>query len=95
MADWQKYLIGVAVGGAIASAGFYLLPPTAASSAENLYAAAKEDGALLSACLYAGQVAEAWGAVGNNEMFSEWKATERSDCIQADRARQTYSSQYR
>lgn len=95
MADWQKYLIGGAVGGGIASAGFLLLPPSAASSAENLYAAAQEDGALLSACLYAGQVAEAWGAAGNSEMFSVWKATERSDCAQAELARRSHSSLYR
>lgn len=95
MADWLKYAIGAAAGGASASAVFLLLPPSAASSAESLYAAAQEDGALLSACRYAGKAAEAWGAVGDNDRFSQWKATERSDCAQAEFARQSHSSQYR
>lgn len=64
-------------------------------SARNIYNAAESEGAMLTACNQAGLVAERWKALGFGSKYLEWKEVERSDCAEAEIARQTYSSRYR
>lgn len=66
----------------IASMGMLLAWPIV--RAENLYAVAEADYDSSGKCKHAGAVAEAWGAIGMESKYVEWKELQRNLCAFAN-----------